>query len=61
MSIVEAFEQAELVTQHQIAQQAKANLNTLLTAHILSKELTRDLEYILNTHRTAYELSILQD
>ena len=61
MSIVEAFEQAELITQHQIAQQAKANLNTLLTANILSKELTRDLEYILNTHRTAYELSILQD
>ena len=61
MSIVEAFEQAELVTQHQIAQQAKANLNTLLTSNILSKELTRDLEYILNTHRTAYELLILQD
>lgn len=60
MSIVEAFEQAELLTQHQIAQQAKANLNTLLTSNILSKELARDLEYILSTHHTAYELSTQQ-
>ena len=61
MNILEAFEQAELLTQHQIAQQAKANLNTLLTSNILSKELARDLEYILGTHHTSYELSLQQD